>query len=483
MNRKLKVFIISIIISMMTLNVFCINSMADIRTDKNINDFETELKNTVPKLLKRYNVPGTAIGLIENGKVVCTLNYGLSDKKHNKPVDDNTIFQVASVSKSITALGVMHLVDQGKIKLDDPAEKYLTRWHIPASKFDKNKVTIRRLLSHTAGLSVHGYGGTKPGKKIPSLEESLSNGVKIIAEPGSKFMYSGGGYTVLQLIVEEVTKKPFDEYMHDEILKPLGMEHSTYSNNFTGANMSKSYGVLGQLLPNYNFTEEAAAGLKTMPLDFMKFMIASMDEENGKTQDNSIIKGKTLDTMHTPVKADYGLGCFVDYLSDGSTLISHGGADTGWRAQYGFIPKSRDGFVAFTNSGSGLELTNDVMDLWIKYETGTMPQQYNMNNKIRNIMTGAAVSMGVLLLIFAILFVLKVKNGKRVFLSKVENKSYIKLGLRLSAPLFLCIIWCLFFYVLDVASDIPYAFNNASFLFIAWTIFLFITGLFPKTTN
>lgn len=116
------------------------------------------------------------MGIIQNGKVVYILNYGMADKNENKPINNNTIFQVGSVSKSLAAWVVMHLIDEGKIGLDDPAQKYLTRWHLPSSQFNNNDVTIRRLLSHTGGLSVHGYAGAKSDEKLPTIEESLSGG-------------------------------------------------------------------------------------------------------------------------------------------------------------------------------------------------------------------------------------------------------------------------------------------------------------------
>lgn len=486
MGKKLKPFILIMIAAAMVFNLLYAGSaMASENSSfsHNIKDFRNKLDSSVPKLLKRYNIAGTSIGIIQNGKAVYILNYGISDKRLSKPVDNDTIFQVGSISKSLTAWGVMHLADEGKISLDDPVEKCLSRWHIPDSKFNKNGVTVRRLLSHTAGLSVHGYTGTAPDKKLPTIQESLSKGVKITAQPGSKFMYSGGGYTVLQLLIEEVTKEPFDRYMHEEILMPLGMEHSSYSNDITDANMSKSYGVLGQTLPNYNFTEEAAAGLKSTVLDFSKFIIASMDGNSGEIKGRGILKSKSLDLMFTPVKSDYGLGFSIYRLSDNTTLISHGGANIGWRAQYGMIPSKKDGLIIFTNSDIGQNLTDDVLNLWVEYETGSVPQQYYSINKTRNIVLAVSLAIGALLIVYLACFIKKVKNKKRVFISKMKIKFTYKLIIRLSLPLFIGFLWCFFFYVLNVASIMPYGASRISYLIIIWTIVLFISGLFPKTNK
>ena len=135
-----------------------------------------------------------------------------------------TGFNIDSISKTIAAWGVMKLVEEGKIDLDAPAENYITRWKLPESDFDSKKVTVRRLLSHTAGLSLHGYPGWTANDRLSTIEESLdgrNNGpgrVEMIIKPGTKWKYSGGGYTILQLIVEEVTGQKFEDYMQTQVL-------------------------------------------------------------------------------------------------------------------------------------------------------------------------------------------------------------------------------------------------------------------------
>ncbi|WP_262909316.1 serine hydrolase domain-containing protein [Mucilaginibacter daejeonensis] len=137
-----------------------------------------------------------------------------------KPVASETIFNIGSISKLVSAWGFMQLTEKGFIKLDDPVDQYLTRWHLPESEFDRSRVTLRRILSHTAGLSVHGYGGSDQGLPLLSLEESLNgktkrNGetVHLISEPGTKWDYSGGGYTLAQLLLEERTNQSFATYI------------------------------------------------------------------------------------------------------------------------------------------------------------------------------------------------------------------------------------------------------------------------------
>lgn len=118
----------------------------------------------MPKWQQTYGVPGVAIGIIHDGRITYTFTYGYADKKKEIPIDGDALFQAGSVSKSLTSWGILHLADEGRLSLDAPVEKYLKGWKLPNSEFNNNEVTIRKLLSHTAGLSPHkGYPGVAPG--------------------------------------------------------------------------------------------------------------------------------------------------------------------------------------------------------------------------------------------------------------------------------------------------------------------------------
>ena len=238
-------------------------------------DYLTELDEKIPIWLKEFIVPGTAIALIDNGEVILQKGYGYADVKNKVKINSQTGFNIGSISKTVAAWGVMKLVEEGKIDLDSPAEKYLTRWHLPKSEYDVNEVTIRRLLSHIAGLSLPGYPGWSPSDTLPTIEESLlgkNNGpgdVRIIMEPGTKWKYSGGGFTILQLVIEEVTGRKFADYMQDEVLDPLGMKNSSYTidDKILSAS-SLEHNSYGEVIPFELFTAEAAAGLHTTIEDF-----------------------------------------------------------------------------------------------------------------------------------------------------------------------------------------------------------------------
>lgn len=363
----------------------CLYSQSKISPKK---EFLAEFNKAVPEWLEEFNVPGAAIALIEDGEIILQNAYGYADVKNKVKVDLNTGFNMGSVSKTVAAWGVMKLVEEGKIGLDDPAEKHLTRWKLPESEFDSKGVTIRRLLSHTAGLSLHGYPGWAPEDGLPSIEESLSGktngsgGVKLIMEPGSQYKYSGGGYTILQLIVEEVSGMSFNEFMTKNIFLPLGMKNSTYGvSEEVLKNSSLGHDTFGEVIPFELFTAQAAAGFQTNIEDFVKFALASLDPqyENGVSKysglrSQTVLKSESIDLMLKAAPATegrYGLGYVVDSLENSDILLSgHGGANTGWRALL-FVDKAgQDGFISVTNSGAGTSLNDQAFCKWIEWKTG-----------------------------------------------------------------------------------------------------------------
>lgn len=351
------------------------------KESKEIEQFVNELDQKIPRLLHDFIVPGTAIAIIENGEIILQKGYGYSNIDKETKVTTTTGFNIGSISKTVAAWGIMKLVQEGKIDLDAPAEKYLTRWHLPQSDFDSDKVTIRRLLSHTAGLSLHGYPGWSPKDKLPTIEESLNgknNGpgrVEIIMEPGTKYKYSGGGFSMLQLIVEEVTGQKFEDYMQAEILNPLGMAHSSYTigEDILKAS-SKEHNNFGEVIDFELFTAQAAAGLHTTIEDFTKFAQASLytSKNNGKKQ--QILSAANLEQMMEPAPASngyYGLGYQVDSIPGTTmTLKGHGGANAGWHAFLRVNPDTNDAFIVVTNGGAGHNIYQQVFCDWVYWKTG-----------------------------------------------------------------------------------------------------------------
>ena len=255
-----------------------------------------------------------AFVLLENGKPV-SQHYA----SKGTPVNGDTLFQVASLSKWITAWGVMNLVDEGKLDLDAPVSAYLTRWQLPASEFDNSGVTVRRLLSHTAGLTDGlGYAGFEPGTPVQGLTASLTKAadaspgkdgaVRVGVEPGSEWRYSGGGYTLLQLLIEEVSGQPFNDFMTDRVFTPLGMTRSTFIIDGKDVdNIATVYDTSGAEATLYRFTALAAASLYTSANDLTKFLAAQRPGPTGESVGRSVLKAETVAAMYEPHASTLGL--------------------------------------------------------------------------------------------------------------------------------------------------------------------------------
>lgn len=347
---------------------------------KSTEQFLKEIDQKVPQLLHDFSIPGAAIAIIEDGEIILQKGYGFADLEKGVKVTTKTGFNIASISKTMAAWGVMKLVQDGKIDLDAPAEKYLTRWHLPASKFDSDGVTIRRMLSHTAGLSLYGYPGWTSDDTLPTIEESLNgktNGsgrVEIIAEPGTKYQYSGGGYTLIQLIIEEVTGKKFEDYMQKQILNPLGMTNSSFKiDERIRAASASEYDNFGEATDFEFFTAEAAAGLHTTIEDFTRFAMANLYQNKSQKKDNPVLSAATLQQMMESAPAfneGYGLGYERDTRNIMKGLRGHTGGNTGWQAMFRVDPSTNDGFIVLTNGGAGYNIINAVYCEWLAFSKG-----------------------------------------------------------------------------------------------------------------
>jgi CubicO group peptidase (beta-lactamase class C family) len=236
---------------------------------------------------------------------------------HGRAVDAHTLFQVASLSKWLTAWGVMALVEEGRIGLDAPVSRYLTRWRLPPGRYDDGAVTVRRLLAHTAGLTDGlGFRGFAPGHAVPSLEQELSRTtdalpsadgvVRVGAEPGSGWRYSGGGYLILQLMIEEVTREDFNTYMRRRILGPLGMPDSTFVDP-DPARLADIFAIDGAHATHYRFAATGAASLYTSVADLRAFLQAQLPGPDDAPAGRGVLAPETLREMGAPQATLFGL--------------------------------------------------------------------------------------------------------------------------------------------------------------------------------
>jgi len=327
--------------------------------------------SSIEQRLKELGINGISIAVINNYKLQWAKGYGMADVKSNTPVSPATLFLAGSISKSINALGVLKLVDKKKIDLNKNINEYLRSWKFPEDSFTKSKkISVANLLSHSAGLSVHGFPGYTPGDSIPTVPQILdgkrpanSAAVRSLFEPGIKFKYSGGGTTITQLIVSDVTGLPYENYMQKEVLKPLGMSNSTFKQPYTkGAytNYSTAYYAGGNEVSGrfHVYPEMGAAGLWTNPTDLSKFIIETQLSYKGRS--NKLLSKETTEKMLTfHVDTAVGLGVFLNKVS-GNQFFSHGGADEGFRATYFGSFEDGYGAVIMVNSDNG-RIMNEIL--------------------------------------------------------------------------------------------------------------------------
>jgi len=322
---------------------------------------------------------------------MATLKDGIveSEKFHSvgKPVDRNTVFQVSSLSKWISAFGIMKLVEDGKLDLDTPASKYLTRWQLPPSEFNNEEATVRRLLSHTAGLTDGlGYSGFETGTLVQSVEQSLtkasdadegvSGAVSVGIKPGSEFKYSGGGYTLLQLLVEEVTDQSFASYMKESVFEPLGMIHSTYVwDDSSSYLLAEFYNRDSTRSKHYRYASLAATSLYTSLSDLELFFQAHLDGKNREPIGRNVVKPETVKMMREPhgqsMGVDiWGLGTVLYATTDGNDfIIGHDGKSTPpINTAIRLNPETGDGIIIL-ETGHPIIATKLASE-WVFWKTG-----------------------------------------------------------------------------------------------------------------
>ena len=325
---------------------------------------------SIEERMKFYKVPGLSVAVIKDFKIDWARSYGVKDIETKEPVVLETLFQAGSISKSVNAMVAMKKVEQGKISLDEPINNKLVTWKLPENEFTaRKKVTLRNLLSHTAGTTVHGFPGYAVTEKLPTLPQVLDGAspantaaVRVDFEPGSKFRYSGGGITIAQLAIMDLEKQPYPEIAKKTVLDPLKMTNSTYSQPLPddwrklAASGHRQDGSLveGKI---HVYPEMAAAGLWTTPTDLAKFAIDVQLSLAGRA--NRVLSKDSTQTMTTAFLENVGLGFFIEKHGN-SLYFGHGGADEGFRAE---MLVSRDkgyGAVVMANSDNG-EILREVL--------------------------------------------------------------------------------------------------------------------------
>lgn len=322
------------------------------------------------KRMTDLKVPGVSVAVINNGAVEWAKGYGVTESGTSTAVTSRTLFQAASISKSVTALAALRLVEQGRLALDEDVNVKLKSWKVPENELTgTEKVTLRRLLSHTAGLTVTGFGGYPADAPMPTLVQVLdgakpanSNPVRVDVLPGRIWRYSGGGYTVAQQLMMDVTGRPFPALLVELALKPVGMEDSTYEQPLPDARRgaaASGHTSDGKLLPGryHTYPEMAAAGLWTTPTDLAKFLL---EIERARRGGSTVLSQTVAREMTTAQKPGYGLG--LSLSGDGAAAtFGHGGSNEGFKCEMGAFFEGGRGAVVMTNGDRGGFLAGEVL--------------------------------------------------------------------------------------------------------------------------
>lgn len=345
---------------------------------------------TLAERMAYYGVPGVSIAVINNYQIEWARGYGVLEAERRASVDSNTMFQAASLSKPVSSLAALSLVQRGLLDLDRDANDILVSWKIPKSDSIANfLVTLRGLLSHTSGLTPTGYTGYPPGTRVPTLIQVLNGERPANTTPisvdelhGQGFHYSGGGYTILQQMILDVTREKFFEFMERTVLMPLGMTHSTYQQPLpkklrkfaSSGHRSSGRPIRGHW---HVYPEMAAAGLWTTPSDVARFAIEVQLAAAGRS--SKVIPQTMVTDMLTPQRGGpVGLGLFLRG-SGGAIRFGHSGANEGFRSEFVAFVHHGQGAVVMTNSDTGGGLLSEIINSiaavyrWPDYSTDPKP--------------------------------------------------------------------------------------------------------------
>jgi len=317
-----------------------------------------------------YGIPGLSVAVFDDFRIVWLKSYGVRQAGDPRPVTLDTTFQAGSISKPVMALAAMRFVQEGRLLLDEDVNVKLLSWKVPENEFTvKEKVTLRRLLSHSAGTTVHGFPGYAVDEPVPTTVQVLNgekpaNTAPVLVEmvPGTKYQYSGGGTTIVQLLLVDQLKKPFPQIMSETVIGPLGLKHSSYEQpqppersaaSATGHRLGGKP-VVGRW---HIYPEMAAAGLWTTPEDLARVAIEVANSKHGKS--NRVLAEGTVKQMLTVQAEPVGLGFF---LERGTDRFGHDGSDEGFLSMLVAFADSGQGVAIMTNSDTGYMIFNQLAE-------------------------------------------------------------------------------------------------------------------------
>ncbi len=329
------------------------------------------LSSMITGRMEAHDVPGLNVLVIRGGNVRWLASFGWADVASGRPMTSDAVFRVESISKPVTAWGVVKLVESGLLDPDAPVQAQLRDRALPP---DAGSVTPRQLLSHTAGLGLGDYNARyAPDGPVPTLSESLEAELTMVGPPGDAFSYSDTGYNLLELLVQDVTGEDFGRWMDRNVLDPLGMVEASFDwNPALRDRVPTAYTLRGRPVAPYVYPGRGSGGLFATIEDVGRFAEASMAPTRNRVRER--LDDSSIARLHTSVvrpgglygfvAEGYGLGHFTETLSDGRRAVWHGGQGFGWMTHVHLVPETGDAIVLLANSQRAWPLFGHVLRAW-----------------------------------------------------------------------------------------------------------------------
>ena len=377
-------------------------------------EFKAELDRFVPRALHHYGIPGVVISTVIDGTPAQTYAYGYANAAEKRAMTPDTVFRVASISKSLTAWGVLRLVEGGKIKLDGPVERYLRAWPLPPSTFSSKGVTVRRLLNHTAGLSPGADTFRRPDQSAQTPREVMRRSLPgtlppmIVQPAGRAFRYSVPGYMMLQMLIEDQTHHPFADYMKNAVLLPLGMTSSSFDWDPALRPRTATPDVSDQGPAPIDVPQDQAAdSLFTTAPDLARFIAAPLPDKMLPAGAGVLSAQSVRELYSDPASipslqlAGFGpdlptLGYFVERVPNQPTIVTNGGYDPGWSSRFYMVPATGDGVAILTNSDRAQPVIAQIASIWSVWR-GLPPTDMTRTYRTLGVEADAALSLVVML--------------------------------------------------------------------------------------
>jgi CubicO group peptidase (beta-lactamase class C family) len=327
---------------------------------------------TLLQIMQRFHVPGLSVAVIQNFKLQWAKGYGVMDVQTNTPVQTDTLFQAASISKPVTAMAALRLVQEGRFSLDDDVNTLLKSWHVPKTDLNRAQpVTPRSLFSHTSGADDgFGFPGYPPGAPLPTIVQVLDGQppstlgpVRFVRPPYTASKYSGGGVLIMQLALTDLLQQPFEQIMQTNVLAPLGMTNSSYQQPIPESRQSHAahaHDESGHAMdaPWHVYPEQAPAGLWTTPTDLAKFAIEVQRAIHGPS--GTVLKESTAREMIAPTGVGpFAVGFEIEQKGQG-WYFSHSGGNWGFRCHLLAHVRKGYGVVIMANSDSGMQAIEEI---------------------------------------------------------------------------------------------------------------------------